>query len=93
MKTKGISDLYAQVFNPVAGKNDTTNFPSGDLFQLAKAQRLALSNNSFVSSIKQEKKISFIRSADFSISFMVVVISWHLKRLDRSCFIFRLCLW
>ena len=51
-----ISDLYAQDFNPVAGKNDTTNFPSGDLFQIAKAQRLALSNNSFVSSIKQEQK-------------------------------------
>lgn len=51
-----ISDLYAQNFNPVAGKSDTTNFPAEDLFQLAKAQRLALSNNSFTSSISQEQE-------------------------------------
>ncbi len=51
-----ISDLYKQNFNPVAGKSDTTNFPVDDLFQLAKAQRLALSNNSFENSISQEQQ-------------------------------------
>ena len=50
-----ISDLYKQKFNPVAGKSDTTNFPTEDLFQLAKAQRLALSSDSFENSIKQEQ--------------------------------------
>ena len=55
-----ISDLYKQNFNPVAGKKDTANYPVGEFFQLAKAQRLALSNNSFESSIskEQEKLIS-----------------------------------
>jgi len=51
-----ISDLYKQKFNPVAGKRDTTNFPDEELFQLAKAQRLALSNNSFENSISQEQQ-------------------------------------
>jgi NAD(P)H dehydrogenase (quinone) len=51
-----VSDLYEQNFNPVAGKGDTTNFPTEDLFQLAKAQRLALSNNSFANSISQEQE-------------------------------------
>ncbi|MDE3273945.1 NAD(P)H-dependent oxidoreductase [Pseudoalteromonas sp. G4] len=51
-----VSDLYGQNFNPVAGRGDTTNFPAGDLFQLAKAQRLALSSNSFVNSISQEQE-------------------------------------
>ncbi len=51
-----ISNLYEQNFNPVAGKNDTTNFPTEDFFQLAKAQRLALSNNSFVNGISQEQE-------------------------------------
>jgi NAD(P)H dehydrogenase (quinone) len=50
-----VSDLYEQNFNPVAGKGDTTNFPTEDLFQLAKAQRLALSSNSFANSISQEQ--------------------------------------
>ncbi len=50
-----ISDLYEQKFNPVAGKSDITNFPAEDFFQLAKAQRLALSNNSFVKCISQEQ--------------------------------------
>ncbi len=51
-----ISDLYEQNFNPVAGKDDTTNFPTEDFFQLAKAQRLVLSNNSFATSISQEQE-------------------------------------
>lgn len=51
-----VSDLYEQNFNPVAGKNDTTNFPIEDIFQLAKAQRLALSSNSFANSISQEQE-------------------------------------
>lgn len=53
--TLDVSDLYGQNFNPVAGKSDTTNFPNEDLFQLAKAQRLALSENAFVNSISQEQ--------------------------------------
>ncbi|WP_100643708.1 NAD(P)H-dependent oxidoreductase [Alteromonas facilis] len=51
-----VSDLYEQNFNPVAGKSDTNNFPAEDLFQLAKAQRLAISSNSFVNSISQEQE-------------------------------------
>jgi len=51
-----ISDLYKQNFNPVAGRNDTTHFPAHDLFQLAKAQRLALLHNSFEKSISQEQQ-------------------------------------
>lgn len=51
-----VSDLYKQNFNPVAGKGDTTNFPTDELFQLAKAQRIALSSNAFDISIQKEQQ-------------------------------------
>lgn len=51
-----ISNLYEQNFNPVAGRSDTTNFPTEELFQLAKAQRLALSSNTFAENIILEQK-------------------------------------
>jgi NAD(P)H dehydrogenase (quinone) len=50
-----VSDLYQQKFNPVAGQGDITNLPVDDLFQLAKAQRFALENNSFAKDISQEQ--------------------------------------
>lgn len=50
-----VSDLYKQKFDPVAGKSDTTSFPCDEYFQLAKAQRLALANNTFISSIADEQ--------------------------------------
>lgn len=50
-----VSDLYTQNFNPVAGKGDTTSYPCGESFQLAKAQRLALANNTFIKTIADEQ--------------------------------------
>jgi NAD(P)H dehydrogenase (quinone) len=50
-----VSDLYQQKFNPVAGQSDIINLPVDDLFQLAKAQRFALENNSFAKDISQEQ--------------------------------------
>ncbi|QPG06819.1 NAD(P)H-dependent oxidoreductase [Salinimonas marina] len=50
-----VSDLYEQNFNPVAGKDDTTSFPSDEYFQLARAQRFALANNTFIKTIADEQ--------------------------------------
>jgi len=50
------SDLYSQAFNPVAGKDDTSNFPTNEHYHLAKAQRIALPDNAFSASIKTEQR-------------------------------------
>lgn len=54
-----ISDLYRQNFNPVAGKADTKYFPTDEYFQLAKAQRFALSTNTFAKCISDEQRKLF----------------------------------
>ncbi|WP_288388836.1 NAD(P)H-dependent oxidoreductase [uncultured Alteromonas sp.] len=43
------------VLFPVAGKDDTTSLPIDEYFQLAKAQRLALANNTFIKTIADEQ--------------------------------------
>jgi len=56
------SDLYAEKFDPVASRSDICNYPSEEFFSLAKAQRWALSNDSFVKSIAEEQ--SKLKSCD-----------------------------
>lgn len=53
--TINVTDLYTDNFNPVAGHDDVNNFPEEDYFSLAKAQRWAQKNNTFVESIKEEQ--------------------------------------
>ncbi|PAJ75777.1 hypothetical protein CJF42_03415 [Pseudoalteromonas sp. NBT06-2] len=58
----GESDLYHINFSAVAGKKDSPNFPVDGTFQLAAAQRWAIENDDFETSIKIEQ--SKLDSAD-----------------------------
>lgn len=57
-----ISDLYSEKFDPTAGHSDVCNFPVGESFNLAKAQRWALETSSFTKSIVDEQ--SKLKSCD-----------------------------
>ncbi len=51
-----VSNLYKDDFAAIAGHNDVLYFPKDEKFNLAKAQRLAQKNNSFVEEIKAEQQ-------------------------------------
>ena len=51
-----VSNLYTEEFVAIAGHTDVLDFPEDENFNLAKAQRWAQKNNSFVEDIKTEQQ-------------------------------------